>query len=167
MTKKTTGRMTRKTTRKARKKQVTKASGEPNVRFSDRLAAPLEEITRMFEENRATLDAIQDIALDVTRAAGVLAAVATKYVKMVNSVLDTAVPILQNIPLIPSQMLEVVTELEDLADNILDICTSATKVTGDVEQDLMNADVTKLQTHTGDLQSMTKALHKVLPAAKG
>jgi len=86
--------MTRKVSRKVSRKRGTKTSGESYVRFSDKLTASLEEVNRVIQENKATLDAIQDIALELTKAAGVLEATASKYVSMVDSVLETAVPIL-------------------------------------------------------------------------
>lgn len=156
-------RMTRKV---SKKKRDTKTGGKSYVRFSDKLTASLEEVNRVIQENKATLDAIQDVALELTRVAGVLEATASKYVRMVDSVLETAVPILSTIPLVPQKTLEVITELQDLANGILEVCTTADKVIGDVEDGLLNADVTKLKAHTGDLQKMTKALQKVLPASK-
>ena len=149
------------------KKRVTKTSVKSYVRFSDKLTASLEEVNRVIQENKATLDAIQDIALELARVAGVLEATVSKYINMVNSVLETAVPILSNIPLVPEKTLKVVTELQDLAKDILQVCTTADKVISDVEDGLLNADVTKLKAHTGDLQKMTKALQKVLPDSKG
>ena len=148
------------------KKRGTKTSRKSYVRFSDKLTASLEEVNHVIQENKATLDAIQDIALELARVAGVLEATASKYINMVNSVLETAVPILSNIPLVPEKTLEVVTELRDLAKDILQVCTTADKVIKDVEDGLLNADVTKLKAHTGDLQKMTKALQKVLPDSK-
>ena len=148
------------------KKRGTKTSAKSYVRFSDKLTASLEEVNRVIQENKATLDAIQDIALELARVAGVLEATASKYINMVNSVLETAVPILSNIPLVPEKTLKVVTELQDLAKDILQVCTTADKVINDVEDGLLNADVTKLKAHTGDLQKMTKALQKVLPNSK-
>jgi uncharacterized coiled-coil DUF342 family protein len=152
--------------KKVSKKRGTKTSVKSYVRFSDKLTASLEEVNLVIQENKATLDAIQDIALELARVAGVLEATASKYVNMVNSVLETAVPILSNIPLVPEKTLEVVTELQDLAKDILQVCTTADKVIRDVEDGLLNADVTKLKAHTGDLQKMTKALQNVLPDSK-
>jgi len=152
--------------KKVSKKRGTKTSVKPYVRFSDKLTASLEEVNLVIQENKATLDAIQDIALELARVAGVLEATASKYINMVNSVLETAVPILSNIPLVPEKTLKVVTELQDLAKDILQVSTTADKVIKDVEDGLLNADVTKLKAHTGDLQKMTKALQKVLPDSK-
>jgi hypothetical protein len=153
-----------KASKKPSRKTSRKKSGEPHVRFSDKLTASLEEVNRIIQENKATLDSIQDIALELTRAAGALEGIVSKYVKMVDSALETAVPILKNIPLVSDKVMEVVTEIQDLTEDILDICTTADKVIKDVEYGLANADVSKLKAHTGDLQKMTRALQGILPA---
>jgi hypothetical protein len=165
MAKKTGRKVPRKSPGSASKTKVAKPGTEPDVRFSEKLTASLEEVVDIIDENKATLDAIQDIALEVTRVAGFLQATAAKYARMVDSVLDTAVPILQSIPLVSDKVLDVIVELQELANNILDICTTADKVIPDVEQGLMKADVVRLQKHSGELQKVTKALQKVLPAS--
>jgi hypothetical protein len=137
--------------------------GESYVRFSDKLAGSLEDIGRIIEENKQTMDSIQDIALELTRVAGVLESTASRYAGMVDGLLDTAVPLLRNIPLVPPRTMELITDLQELADTILDVCTSADKVITDVGDGLMKADVGKINAHTGDLQKMTKSLQRVLP----
>ena len=62
--------------------------------------------------------------------------------------------------------MDVVEEVREFAENILEVSTTASRVIGDVEKGLMTADVQKLQAQSGDLQKMTKALEKVLPASK-
>ena len=100
-----------------------------------------------------------------TDVKGALEAIATKYATMVNSVLDTAVPILKKVPLLGDQVLNVVTEIEEFAENILNICTKADRVIQDVEAGLTTADVGKLQGHVGELGNMTKAMRKIIPAS--
>jgi hypothetical protein len=149
--------------KKKKKKREAKGAAKSYVRFSDKLTGSLEEIGRIIEDNKATMDSIQDMALELTRAAGVLQATASRYAGMVDSLLETAVPILRNIPLIPPRTMELITELQDLANTILDVCTKADKVITDVGDGLQSADIGKINAHTGDLQQMTKALHRVLP----
>jgi uncharacterized protein Yka (UPF0111/DUF47 family) len=165
VTKKTSRKTPGRAPKKASKRTVDKIGGKPHVRFSDRLTASLEEISNIIEENKTTLDAIQDIALEVTRTAGVLGTAAARYARMVDSVLDTAVPILSNIPLVNQRTLDLIIDLQELANDILKVCTAADKVIPDLEEGLLNADVVKLQAHTGDLEKMTAALQRVLPAS--
>jgi len=151
------------------KKNVGRGSSRPSgasyVKFSDKLTESWEDVNRIIQENKATLDAIQETALELTKIAGALEAIATKYARMVNSVLDTAVPILRKVPLLGDQVLNVVTEIEEFAENILNICTKADKVIQDVEAGLTTADVGKLQGHVGELGNMTKAMRKIIPAS--
>ena len=141
-----------------------RARGEPYVKFSDRLTASLEEINRVIQDNKATIDAIQDIALELVRAAGALEEIASKYAKMVDSALQTAIPILSNIPLVSDTVMGVVKEIQEFAQNILDVCTTAERVIPNVEAGLVNADIAKLKANTGDLQKMTESVRKVIPA---
>jgi hypothetical protein len=142
-----------------------KAGSGSYVKFSDKLTESWEEVNRIIQENKATLDAIQETALELTKIAGALEAIATKYAKMVNSVLDTAVPILKGIPLVNEKILGVVTDVEEFAENILNICTRADRVIQDVEAGLTTADVGKLKGHVGELGNMTKAMRKIIPAS--
>lgn len=151
------------TTTSAKKRDV-KASQKPYVRFSDKLAGGLEDISRIIEDNKATMDSIQEIGLALASAAGTLQATASKYVGMVDRFLDTAVPILRNIPLVPTKTMETIVNLQNLANTIIDVCTTAEKVITDVDAGLRTADVAKLNAHTADLQKMTKTLQRVLPA---
>jgi hypothetical protein len=145
------------------KKAAARKGGESYVRFSDKLVGSLEDIGRIIEENKQTMDSIQDIGLQLAQAAGVLEATASRYVGMVDSLLETAVPILRNIPLVPDRTMELIEDLQGLANTILDVCTTADKVITDVDDGLRKADVAKLNAHTGDLQKMTQALQRVLP----
>ena len=135
------------------------------VKFSDKLTESWEDVNRIIQENKATLDAIQETALELTKIAGALEAIATKYAKMVNSVLDTAVPVLKNIPLMSEKVLGVVTDIEEFAENILNICTKADRVIRDVEAGLTTADVSKLKGHVGELGNVTKTMRGIIPAS--
>jgi len=145
------------------KKRTTKKSGKSYVRFSDKLTGSLEDIGRIIEENKVTMDSIQDIGLELAQTAGMLEATASRYVGMVDSLLDTAVPVLRTIPIVPARTMDLVEDLQNLANTILDVCTTANRVITDVDAGLRNADVSKLNAHTADLQKMTKTLQRVLP----
>jgi hypothetical protein len=137
--------------------------GDTYVRFSDKLVGSLQDIGRIIEENKQTMDSIQDIGLELTRTAGMLQATASRYAGMVDGLLETAVPILRNIPLIPPRTMELVEDLQDLANTILDVCATADKVITDVGDGLQTANIAKINAHTGDLQKMTRTLQRVLP----
>jgi hypothetical protein len=162
--KKTSREASSKTSARAKtKKSTAKKGGKSYVRFSDKLTGSLEDISRIIEDNKATMDSIQDIGLELAEAAGSLEATASRYVGMVDSLLDTAVPVLRTIPIVPARTMELIEDLQDLANTILDVCTTADRVIADVDAGLRNADVSKLNKHAGDLQKMTKTLQRVLP----
>jgi len=146
----------------AEKKRV-KRGQQSYVRFSDKLAGGLDDISRIIEENKATMDSMQEIAIALAGAAGSLQATASKCVGMVDRLLDTAAPILRNIPLVPTQTMKTIENLQKLANNIIDVCATADRVITDVDAGLQTADVTKINVHTGDLQKMTKTLQRILP----
>ncbi|MBN1979764.1 MAG: hypothetical protein JW918_20405 [Anaerolineae bacterium] len=135
------------------------------VKFSDKLTESWEDVNRIIQENKATLDAIQETALELTKIAGALEAIATKYAKMVNSILDTVTPVLKNIPLVNEKIMGIVTDVEEFAENILNICTKADRVIQDVDAGLTTADVGKLKGHVGELGNMTKAMRSIIPAS--
>ena len=155
--------MTKRTTRKSSKTITSKAGGKPQVMFSDKLTAALGEINDVIQDNKETLDSIQEVSLDLVRVAGSLEAVATKYSGMVQSVLDMALPILSGIPLVNKKVMEPVEELLELAASIQETSALAHRVIGAVEEGLMKADVVKLQSQKGDLREMSAALEKIIP----
>jgi hypothetical protein len=156
-------RHTKQTGAKSGRRRVARKAEQSYVPFSDKLVGSLEDISRVIEENKATMDAIQEIGLALAGAARALQVMAFKYVGMVDRLLDTAVPILHSIPLVPKQTMKTIENLQKLANNIIDVCTRADKVITDVDAGLRNADVAKLNAHTGELQQMTKTLQRVLP----
>jgi hypothetical protein len=161
---KITGKAGKKTSgRGSAKKRAAKKGGDSYVRFSDKLAGSLEDISRIIEENKATMDSIQEIGLELAQAAGTLQATASRYVGMVDGLLETAVPIMRTIPLVPPRTLELVEDLQNLANTIMDVSAKADRVITDVEDGLQTGNITKINAHTGDLQKMTKALQEVLP----
>lgn len=156
-------RSARQTGQKSVGRRVAGKGGQSYVPFSDKLVGSLEDISRIIEDNKATMDSIQEIGLALAGAARALQAMAFRYVSMVDRLLDTAVPMLRNIPLVPKQTMKTIENLQSLANNIIDICTRADQVITDVDAGLRNADVAKLNAHKGDLQNMTKTLQRVLP----
>jgi hypothetical protein len=145
------------------KRKSARTGQQSYARFSDKLADGLGDISRIIEENKATMDSMQEIGIALAGAAGSLQATAAKYVGMVDGLLDTAVPILRNIPLVPTQTMKTIENLQKLANSIIDVCATADRVITDVDAGLRTADVTKINVHTGDLQKMTKTLQRILP----
>ena len=153
--------MAKRTTRRS-----TRKSDDSYVKFSDKLTDSLEEITRVIQENKETLDSIQDVSLQLVRVANTLEAITTKYAGLVNSVLENAVPILSNIPLVSKKVIGILDEVQEFTGNVLEISTMVGGVIDDVEDGLAKADVVKLQSRSGGLKKLTRSLEKVLPDSK-
>lgn len=136
------------------------------VRFSDKLTAGLNDINKIIQENKQTLDAVQDIGLELTNTVSAFEQAAVRYIKMIDGFFDTVVPVLKNIPLIPANIVALASEAQTLAQSVLDACTGAEKIIADVQFSLNNADVTKLKAHTGDLQNLSKNLQAAVAKLK-
>lgn len=137
------------------------------VHFSDRITESLMNINKVVQENKKTLDAIQDMAVELTRAIRSLEAVAVKYVRMADRVLETIVPLLKNLPIVGKEVLGFAAEAQALAKKILTACELAERVLPGVEAGLTTADMNKLQASTGQVQQLTKSLQGLIPAQGG
>jgi len=131
------------------------------VHFSDKMTSALMNINDVIEDNKGTLDSIQDMALQLTRTVIVLRTVVMKYVGMVDNILETAVPIMEKLPIFPENVKEFARDALALAKKISTASEMAEKVLPGVEASLMSADVTRLQTSSGDVANLTKALQEI------
>jgi hypothetical protein len=136
------------------------------VHFSDKMTESLMNINKVVQENKKTLDSIQDMAVELTRAIRALEATAVKYIKMADAVLDKVVPLLKNLPIVGDDIMEFATDAQALANKIVAACELAERVLPGVEAGLTTADMTKLQTSTGQVQQLTKSLQGLLQAGK-
>jgi len=123
----------------------------------------LEQISKMIEDNARMIDSIQEVALELTNSIGTLHALMVKYAGIANQVLDLLLPIMQKVPFIPPKLTEFATDLERLTQKIIDGQATTGKVIEDVRLGLQSGDVTKLQTHAGELQKLTRMMRDMLP----
>jgi hypothetical protein len=136
------------------------------VHFSDKMTESLMNINRVVQENKKTLDSIQDMAVELTRAIRSLEAIAVKYIRMADAVLDKIVPLLKNLPIVGDEVTEFATDAQALANKIVAACELAERVLPGVEAGLTTADMSKLQSSTGQVQQLTKSLQGLMPAAR-
>ncbi len=134
------------------------------VHFSDKMTQSLMNINKVIQDNRSTLDSIQDMSVELTRAIQSMEAAAIKYVKMVDKVLDTIVPILKGLPFVGKEVLGFAAEAQELANKLVAACEMAEKVLPGVEAGLTNADMARLQSSTGDVKRLTASLQGLMPA---
>ncbi|NPV57647.1 MAG: hypothetical protein HPY76_13390 [Anaerolineae bacterium] len=122
----------------------------------------LQNINRVIIDNRSTLDSIQDMAVELTRAVQTLEQAAVKYIRMVDGVLEQLIPIMKSIPLVPKGVVVMATNIEATTTKFLAACDMAERVLPGVEAGLTTADMTKLKASTGDVQKLTITLQSLL-----
>lgn len=133
------------------------------TRFSAKLTGSLAQISKMIEENAKMIDLIQEVALELTNAIGTLHVLTVKYAGAANAILDVLLPILRGLPLIPKNVMEMLINLEKLTQQIIDGQADTNKTIAEVQTGLKTGDVTKLQSHAGELQKLTRSLLAILP----
>ncbi|MBN2044159.1 MAG: hypothetical protein JW757_03985 [Anaerolineales bacterium] len=139
------------------------AKAHSYVKFSDKLTDSLDDISRMISEHKEMIDTIQEVALELTSTFGNLHLLTVKYATKANQILDILLPIIKNIPLIPDKLENLLVELEEWTQKIIDNQKSTTKTITDVTTGLRSGDVSKLQSHTGDLKKVTRTISSILP----
>jgi hypothetical protein len=133
------------------------------IKFSDKLTASLSDITRMIQEHKDMIDAIQEVALELTNSIGTLHTLTVKYAGIANSILDVLLPLIKTLPIIPKNVTDLLVNLESITQKIIDNQASTSKTITDVQSGLTSGDVSKLKAHTGDLKNVTNALSAILP----
>lgn len=140
-----------------------KSSAGSYVRFSDKLTGSITDITKIIEQHKGMIDSIQEIALELTSSIGSLHTLTVKYARTANNILDLLLPMLKNLPLIPKNVMQLLTHLESITQKIIDNEKSTTRTIADVQAGLRTGDVNKIKGHAGQLQSVTRTLTAMLP----
>lgn len=133
------------------------------VKFSDKLTDSLNDIGRMIQDHKDMIDAIQEVALELTGSMGTLHTLTVKYAGKANQILDVLLPILKSIPVVPKNVTSMLTELEKYTQNIIDNAAKTARTITDVHGGLQTGDVSKLKAHAGELKNVTSALTSILP----
>jgi hypothetical protein len=133
------------------------------VKFSDKLTASISDITRIVEQHKGMIDSIQEVALELTNSIGTLHALTVKYAGIANNILDVLLPLVKNLPIIPKNVVQMLTNLESITQKIIDNQVSTSKTIADVQVGLRTGDVNRIKGHAGQLQTVTRALTAMLP----
>ncbi len=133
------------------------------VKFSDKLTASLNDIERMINEHKDMIDAIQEVAINLTDAMSGLHTLTVKYAGIANSILDVLLPIAKSMPIIPKNVTDLLVNLEAITQKIIDSSAKTSKTIADVNAGLKTGDAAKLKGHANELKSMTNALAAILP----
>lgn len=135
----------------------------PYTRFSDKLTGTLDQIGEMIQENARMIDMIQELALELTHSIGNLHTLVVKYAGIANSILDVLLPIVRNLPIVPENVKEMLVNLERITQRIVDNQAATGKTIADVQTGLRTGDVSKLQSHTSELKSLSQSIMAILP----
>ena len=133
------------------------------VKFSDKLTVSLNDITRMLQEHKVMIDAIQETALELTNSIATLHALTVKYAGIANSILDNLLPIVRNLPIMPRNVTAMLINLESVTQKIIDNQVSTAKTISDVQSGLRTGDVNRIKGHAGELQKVTRSITAILP----
>jgi hypothetical protein len=133
------------------------------TRFSDSLTNSLNDITRMINEHKDMIDAIQEVAIELTGAMGTLHALTVKYAGIANSILDSLLPVVRGLPIVPKKVTDLLVNLEAVTQKIIDNSQLTSRTITDVNSGLKTGNISKLKGHTAQLQTMTKTLTSILP----
>ena len=131
------------------------------VHFSDRMTGALKNINNVIDENKGTLDSIQDMAVQLTRIVRMLRAVVMKYVDAVNNILETIVPIMEKFPIFPDKMEVFAKDALEWTEKIANVSELAEKVLPGVEASLTTADISGLQASGTQMAQLTRALQEM------
>jgi len=140
-----------------------KSSAGSYVKFSDRLTSSITDITKIVEQHKGMIDSIQEVALELTTSIGSLHALTVKYARTANNILDALLPILKRLPIIPTNVMQLLTNLEGTTQKIIDNEKSTTRTIADVQSGLRTGDVNRIKGHAGQLQAVTRTLTAMLP----
>ena len=133
------------------------------VKFSDKLTDSINDIAKIIEQHKEMIDTIQEIAIELTSSIGSLHALTVKYARIANSILDTLLPIIKSLPIIPANVTQMLVTLESVTQKIIDNEASTSKTITDVRSGLHTGDVTKIKGHAGELQAVTRTLTSFMP----
>ena len=133
------------------------------VRFSDKLTDSLNDIGKMIQDHKNMIDAIQEIALELTNSIGSLHTLTVKYAGIANNILDGLLPIVKGLPIIPKNITQLLINLEAITQKIIDNQASTSKTITEVQSGLKTGDVNKIKGHASALQNVTRTLTSILP----
>jgi len=133
------------------------------TKFSDKLTESLDDINKMINEHKGMIDAIQEVALELTDSMGTLHKLTVKYAGIANNILDNLLPIIKTLPIVPKKVTALLVKLEKITQKIIDNEQKTSKTIREVNTGLRTGNVTKLKGHATELKSVTRTLTSILP----
>lgn len=126
------------------------------------IQAPMKA-KRTLKENKETMDTIQEIAIELTRATSQLQSLTFKHIKQVDKILDSAIPLLSVIPPLKAKLDALgISDTRDASKIIVETSSSAEAIIHDVEEALVKADAKRLKKYSEELKQITQVLRDAL-----
>jgi hypothetical protein len=119
---------------------------------------------RAIERNARVIDAIQEIALELTKEISLLQSLLFRYETLTAEFLDAGLRLAEVIPGVRQRLEQAppVVRTREFAKLVVDASTQAETVIGDVEDALTKADVRRLTQYASDLKGVTSTLRTAL-----
>jgi hypothetical protein len=117
----------------------------------------------MIQEHKTMIDTIQEVVLELTNSIGTLHMLTVKYAGIANSILDSLLPIVRKLPIIPKNVITMLTNLEIITQKIIDSRVTTAKTISDVQSGLRTGGVNRIKGHSGELQKVTRTITAILP----
>jgi hypothetical protein len=133
------------------------------VRFSDKLTGSLNDITRMIQQHKIMIDSIQEVAIELTNSIATLHTLTVKYAGIANAILDSLLPLVRNLPIVPKNVTALLVNLESVTQKIIDNKAATARTITDVQTGLRTGDVNRIKGHAGELQKVTRTITAILP----
>lgn len=131
------------------------------VHFSDKLTGALKNISDVIDDNKGTIDSIQDMAIQLTRTVEILRVVVMKYVDKADKILDVAAPLVEKVPIFPAGLKDFIRDAQNISNKIIQTSDLAVKVLPGVEKSLMTGDIEGLQATKTGMAQLTKSLQTI------
>ncbi|HMN12047.1 MAG TPA: hypothetical protein PKD55_06960 [Bellilinea sp.] len=140
---------------------VSAKGNEKYVHFSDKLTGALNNISNVIDDNKGTIDSIQDMAIQLTRTVQILQVVVMKYVDKADKILDVAGPLVDKFPVFPDGLRDFIKDAQNISNKIIQTSDLAAKVLPGVEKSLMAGDLEGLQATKSGMAQLTKSLQTI------
>ena len=117
----------------------------------------------MSHKEHEMAEAIEEIALELTRTISATQSLTFKYIKRVDRILDAVIPFLTIIPSVSKKLEEVgISNARNASKVIVDTSTQIENIIQDTQKALVDRDPKKLRDYSNSLRRATESLKEAL-----
>ena len=122
-----------------------------------------KEASKAISDNKEAIDAVQDIAIQLTRLTNTAQAYSFKNIDKINQALNAAIPVLKSIPLVGDKVSQYgLDDAGKISQTIVDNSERIESVVSEVERALANADNRKLREYANELSEIVSVFKQQL-----